>query len=201
MPTNVHEVPWVATKVVRIAAPVLHRVGPCQRRTLPPARTRPQPASELGPLAAHSSAGVLAAPAIASFMRCCTACDRNGEIGTADRGCAWSPNRWPDNSRQDGESGRPAPCPAALQLDIGRMQPSRGHCSLGERRSSGLLLAVSGRLRHQRYGNEQQLRTLRSSERSRSAFARSTDCRRCAASRPGRFMQVQVPTLERRRCR
>ena len=48
MPTNVHEVPWVATKVVRIAAPVLHRFGPCQRRTLPPARTRPQPALELG---------------------------------------------------------------------------------------------------------------------------------------------------------
>jgi len=47
MPTSDHEVPWVAIKVVRIAAPVLHRFEPCPRRTLPRARIRPQPALEL----------------------------------------------------------------------------------------------------------------------------------------------------------
>src|SRR5437763_10679459 len=85
MPTSDHEVPWVAIKVVRIAAPVLHRFERCPRRTLPRARIRPQPALELGSSSYPLSAGVLAARSIASFMRCRTVCDRNGETGTADR--------------------------------------------------------------------------------------------------------------------
>lgn len=111
-----------------------------------------------------------------------------------------SPNRWPDNSRQEGESGRPAPCPPArTSVECNR------HALTALWANDGVAVccwqrALSGRLRHQRYGNEQRLRTLRSSERSRSAFALSTGCRQCAASRPGRFMQVQVPTLERPRC-